>query len=322
MNARQFLRSVKRSAHLALRIERPIVLLYHRVETIPHDPWQLAVAPDRFARQIALLQRHRNVVPMSWLASEIAAGRRPRRAAAITFDDGYSDFVRNAVPVLDAAGCPATMFVTTGPVEAGTGYWWDLLSRIILESPALPERIVIDIEGTRHEFDGAGQDRAHRDALLSQLHAQLRAIDAARRDEILRDLAEATGTDYASPARDRAMSPGDVASLAESGLIEIGAHTVTHPTMTMLPATEQEREVSESRQWCEDWTGRPIAGFAYPFGDVDDGARASVRASGLSYACTTFPHVVFRGASPFAIPRLFVGNWDEAEFRARVLSHG
>src|SRR3954452_13037923 len=107
MRIRPALRMLSLAARQIIRSERPIVLLYHRVETLAADPWQLAVTPGRFARQIALLRHRRRVVPLSWLAGELAAGRLPRRAAALTFDDGYGDVFRNALPILKAEQCPA-----------------------------------------------------------------------------------------------------------------------------------------------------------------------------------------------------------------------
>src|SRR5438105_34157 len=81
-------------------MQRPIVLLYHRVANLASDPWHLAVSPERFAVQIEILARERTIVPMTWLAKKLRDGRLPRRAAAITFDDGYADVFHNALPVL------------------------------------------------------------------------------------------------------------------------------------------------------------------------------------------------------------------------------
>ncbi len=302
----------------ALRAERPIVLMYHRVETLAVDPWMLAVAPSRFARQIAILGQIRRIVPLSWLAAEIAAGRRPRRTAAVTFDDGYADVFRNARPVLEAAGCPATVFVTTGAVEASSGFWWDVLSRIVLQMPRLPDLLKVDTGGSRREFP-VGEDRV---SLLAELHAALRPLAPEVRNEALDQLAVAAGTDAGSRPGDLAMTPDELHSIAAGGLIEIGAHTVTHPALTNLTAVEQEREIRGSRRRCEELCGRAVSGFAYPFGDVDAACRIVVGAAGLSHACTTEPQAVRRGTDPLAIPRLLAADWDEDTFRREVLAHG
>jgi len=302
----------------AVGAERPLVLMYHRVETLDSDPWQLAVAPSRFARQIEILGESRHIVPLSWLAAEIAAGRQPRRTAAVTFDDGYGDVFRNARPVLEAEGCPATVFVATGAVDSALGFWWDVLARIVLETPRLPERLGFDVTDVRHDIS-VGEDRT---ALLASLHTLLRPVAASAREDALCGLAAVAGTDADGRRRDLAMTSDEVRTLATGGLIEIGAHTVTHPPLTSLPAAVREWEVRESRRRCEELSGRPVTGFAYPFGDFDAASTAAVRAAGLSHACTTEPRAVHARGDPFAIPRLLAADWDEAAFRREVLAHG
>ena len=132
--------------------------MYHRVERLSVDPWQLAVPPDRFAEQIRLLAASRTIVPLSWLAARIAAGRPPRHAAAVTFDDGYIDVFQKARPILEAAGCPATVFIATGALGSPAGFWWDILARIILELPALPDALEVDLPGARHRIVVSGKD--------------------------------------------------------------------------------------------------------------------------------------------------------------------
>lgn len=322
MRLNRRIRQVAAGVRHALHIERPIVLMYHRVERLTIDPWQLAVPPERFAAQVALLAAERTVVPFSWLASEIAKGRLPRNAAAITFDDAYADVFRNARPVLEAAGCPATVFVTTGAVGSPAGFWWDILARVLLRSPHLPEVLDFTLEGQHHRLRVSSNDEAERSALLAQVYALLRPAAPDARREVLAGLADASGTDADPRPADLAMTEEEVSALAAGGVIEIGAHSVTHPPMTSLPRHDQVREAAESRRRCAEMAGRPVTTFAYPYGDFDATSAAVVAEAGLSCACTTEPRAVHRGADRFAIPRLLAADWDEDGFRREVLAHG
>jgi peptidoglycan/xylan/chitin deacetylase (PgdA/CDA1 family) len=261
----------------------------------------------------------RTVVPLSWLAARLAAGRLPRHTAVVTFDDGYVDVWREARPVLEAAGCPATVFVTTGAVDAGTGFWWDVLARVVLESAVLPERIAFTLGGPSHVVETAAQDRG---ATLATLHGLLRAAGPAHRDQALAEIATCVGADSSHRADDRAMNAEEVASLAATGLIEIGAHTLTHPAMTDLTPAEQAHEAAASRSRCEELTGRAVTTFAYPYGDHDEHSIAAVRAAGLACACTTVNRDVRRGEDLHALPRVLVADWDRDAFREQVLAHG
>ncbi|MEJ1156752.1 polysaccharide deacetylase family protein [Prosthecomicrobium sp. N25] len=316
-----------RAAALARRIrlligaERPIVLMYHRVETLQVDPWRLAVAPDRFARQIALLSRRRRVVPLSWLAGELAAGRLPRHVAAVTFDDGYADLYRNALPVLAAARCPATVFVTTGATDRPDGFWWDALTRLVLETPVLPPRLDLAAGGLR-VAGAVPEDPAGRGALLAAIHGPLRVAGEAARRDAMAALHDWAGLAPEPRPRDRAMTSAEIAAMAASGWVEIGGHTVTHPSLPALSPEAAAAEVREGRECCRALSGQPVTGFAYPFGDQDPAVRAAVREAGFGHAVTTVAAPARAGTDPLAIPRLLAADWDEETFAQEVLRHG
>lgn len=316
------LKTLSRLARQIIGSERPIVLMYHRVEALAVDPWQLAVTPARFARQIALLRRRRRVVPLSWLAEQLAAGRLPARVAALTFDDGYSDVFRNALPILEAEQCPATVFLTTGAIGSGVGFWWDQLSRIVYETPSLPDVLRLTLSGKVHLYR-LSPDRGTpvRDTLHARLHALLKPLEAAARQDAVDRIAEWAGAERERRERDLPMSFDELATLTSTELIDVGAHTVSHQSMPLLSACDLEREVNDSRYTCEEMTGRRVTGFAYPYGDYDVASIAAVRAAGFTHACTTVNRAARSGDDLLAIPRVLVADWDEAAFRQKVLAH-
>ena len=74
--------------------------------------------------------------------------------------------------------------------------------------------------------------------------------------------------------------------------IEIGAHSVSHPRLSRLTAAQVEREIADSQARLEDAVGRPVRGFAYPFGDappaaVDVVARRFDAGFGITLAWAT-----------------------------------
>lgn len=95
------------------------VLLYHDVvRGTPANPWQINV--DDLARDLDAVLASGRLVQT---ATELDAALRARPVAdaprcAVTFDDGYASFVDLALPLLAARGLPATLFVTTGTLDA------------------------------------------------------------------------------------------------------------------------------------------------------------------------------------------------------------
>ena len=76
----------------------PWILMYHSVAVEEEDPYQLTVSPERFAEQIAWLHsRGRRGVSVRELMRARAHGRDDK-LVGLTFDDGYADFARYAVP--------------------------------------------------------------------------------------------------------------------------------------------------------------------------------------------------------------------------------
>ena len=66
------------------------------------------------------------------------------------------------------------------------------------------------------------------------------------------------------------LSPDEVTQLADGGLIEVGAHSKTHPVFSRLTEAEQWSEINASKIYLEEILGKPVAGFSYPYGGRAD----------------------------------------------------
>ena len=232
------------------------VLLYHRVARAAVDPWGLAVSPERFAEQLDLMCRRMYPMSLGAFASARVAGALPRNAIAVTFDDGYVDNLHTALPLLSRYGVPATVFLATGYL--GRTFWWDEVQRLVLGPHSLPGSLVLRgrlRDGTPAVFDpalrptvrGPRDDtidhgwraefgaRDGRQAVFLDLWAWCADLTPDTRDAALAALAACVELtpDARAP---RAMTADEVRALATSGLVEIGAHTVTHPMLSRLDA--------------------------------------------------------------------------------------
>jgi peptidoglycan/xylan/chitin deacetylase (PgdA/CDA1 family) len=103
-----------------------LILMYHRIEEIPHDaayPMNF-VRPAQFQDQLAALTDwgYRSVTIGDWLAYRDRQEVLPRRPVIVTFDDGYRSVLDHAWPLLRANGFQATTFLVTGQI-GGTNAW-------------------------------------------------------------------------------------------------------------------------------------------------------------------------------------------------------
>jgi peptidoglycan/xylan/chitin deacetylase (PgdA/CDA1 family) len=308
----------------------PVILMYHRVASLAIDPWHLAVRPDVFAEQMRELSASRSVVPMTWLARELREGRVPFDTAAITFDDGYADVLHNAKPILEKYDCPATMFLTTRAVSDPRVFWWDVLARIVLETDEVPGVLKLDMLGQTHIWSVETRRRARRepsdglsrDDLHMALYPLIRALEPSYRLEVLARLAEWARTGSTPHHDDRPMTADEVRELISPDLIELGAHSLSHPLLSTLSPSEIEFEIVESRRECQEFVNAKVAGLAYPYGDCNETVIRVAENAAFDYAVDTRSRPVTLqddATRLFSLPRIQVCSWPKREFRQKVL---
>jgi len=103
--------------------QKIVVLLYHRVNDDMRD--SLTVGIEQFDQQMALLRSRYSVVSIADIVTDQIPRNTRRPVIAVTFDDGYLDNYRHAVPVLLRHGIPAAFFVSTGVIGGTQGFAHD-----------------------------------------------------------------------------------------------------------------------------------------------------------------------------------------------------
>ena len=109
-------------------LDAGLILCYHNV-VAPGDDRRggggLHLAVDRFERQMRWLAAHYHLVSLSEFHDRLTARTSLRSVAAVTFDDGYAGVFTYALPMLDALGIPATVFVVAHAVGRSAAFPWD-----------------------------------------------------------------------------------------------------------------------------------------------------------------------------------------------------
>jgi peptidoglycan/xylan/chitin deacetylase (PgdA/CDA1 family) len=154
--------------------ERLPVLCYHHVgEKLPQSWPLLTVSPEVFRRQIEWLAEHgyTGIHAADWLAWIERGTALPEKPILITFDDGYSDLVDKAIPVLEEFGFKATIFIVSQHIGAAST--WDA-------ALGHPSRPLMTAEQVRECPSHGIEIGAH-----SRTHPDLRTLtDTALRTEL------------------------------------------------------------------------------------------------------------------------------------------
>ena len=311
-----------------------IILMYHRVTELANDPHLLAVTPKHFAEHLDVIRAHGVPMCLQDLVRSLQQGRVPARAVAITFDDGYADNLYHAKPLLARYDIPATVFVTAGQVGRRREFWWDELDRLLLQPGTLPPVLQLRLNGSvrewrleesgtytveeyqhdRHWHVECRDDPGPRQRVFRGLFDLLYLLPSAQRWTILDALtAWAEAPPIPRPSH-QTLTSEEAVRLAEGDLMEIGAHTMTHPVLAALPLLEQRQEIQESKARLEALVGHAVVSFAYPHGSSTPETAASVGEAGFVCACSSHPDAVFRRADRLQLPRLGVRDWDGERF--------
>ena len=310
-----------------------LILMYHRVAEVSPDPWGLCVTPQHFAEHLEVLRSCGRPLPLQELADELATDSVSDRAVVVTLDDGYADNLHNGMPLLCQYDVPATVFITSGCIDSVNEFWWDELERLILHSRELPETLDLNINQITHHWelpnskDGNSDSsdrfsdwrawnvpRHPRTSLYRSLWRLLRPLREDARQEVRQQLRAWAGAALTMRPTHRPLRHDEVVDLAGEELIEIGAHTVTHPMLPTLLPDEQLEEIQDCKADLEEMIGSVVTQFSYPYGSFSEETRAIVQNCEFTCACSTQARRVPAGANRFALPRVQVHDWGGEQF--------
>ena len=286
------------------------VLIYHRALAAPDPILHDEIDAATFERHMKLLADEFNVLPLSEACARLARGNLPARAACITFDDGYADNERIALPILKRLGLPATFFVATGFSDGGIMFNDVVIETVRRAPPGMHDLSALGLG--KHGLDDNTSRRTAIDALIGQL--KYRTIE--EREALIERLPDAMRSTL---PRSPMMSPEQIRRLRDEGM-EIGGHTVNHPILASIGDEQARAEIVGGKRRLEEITGAPVTLFAYPNGKPGRDYHARhvelVREAGFSAAVSTIPGVASRGSELFQLPRF--SPWDRNPRRLGV----
>src|SRR5262245_12299610 len=261
---------------------RLLVLAWHNVDPTWCFPASGGAGARGLERQLAFLARRGNVVPLADGLRALDRGDPlPRRAVALTFDDGYADQLELAAPMLARLGLPATFFLVPGLLDGTARPWWELLAWTFTRSA----RDSVVWEGRTVGLRDDGQRRRSLAIVLEELKRR----DHLARDAALDELSERCAPDGKLEEHASFLSWDGARRLVRLGFT-VASHSHHHAILADESAPVQERDLMLSRQRLEEELEVPVRLLAYPNGKQPDYSQATVaaaRGAGYSHALTT-----------------------------------
>ncbi|MCG9584106.1 polysaccharide deacetylase family protein [Vibrio tubiashii] len=102
------------------------------------------------------------------------------------------------------------------------------------------------------------------------------------------------------------MNAQELKALSESGYVEIGGHTVSHPHLNTLSPDMQEAEIKNNKDELENLLSKPLTSFAYPYGSLDVDSKKITEKLGYQFAVATDSGPNAAHQDPYHIRRIAV----------------
>ena len=282
--------------------DRARVLMYHDF-CGDGEADATAVSIQNARRQLEYLTRNFRVMPLRDLTEELDSGTGIRNAVALTIDDGRRNFYEFFFPLLKEFGIPATFYVVTSFIDGKDWIWTDKVLWLAQQKSTSEELL----PGKINEFF----------TLLNRLSPQLR-------DQRITDLAARMKISIPElpPQRFAPCSWAELREMVQSGLVEIGSHTLTHAILSSITDDQSWEELTKSRARIEEQVGQRVYSFCFPNGTLQDyrpNQIGQIRAAGYSSSVIASFGMLGNGADPYQIQRIGISGKTDALSFAKYL---
>lgn len=118
------------------------------------------------------------------------------------------------------------------------------------------------------------------------------------------------------------LSWDQIKEMQNSGLIEIGSHTINHVNLKELSLKELRKEIFESKKILEARLGNKIKFISYPGGAFDERVKKMVKLAGYQAGFTTDPGEKFPNDDIFALKRVRISRSSDNLLVFRIYTSG
>lgn len=260
---------------------------------------------EQLEEQVRFLRHHFKILSLGSIVARLQAGIPPEPySMAVTVDDAYADFGELAYPVFRRHGIPVMLYVVSEFAGGHIWLWWDAIRYLLMNACQGKYRIRV----ANRLVAVSLADTVSRETAWHTLADIGLILAPEERDQYILDLQASFSVPLpVSPVREfAALDWGELRAL-DPELVEIGAHTRTHPILSRCSTERITEEVAGSKKAIEAQLGREIRAFCYPNGqwpDVDERCLAAVREAGYDSAVMACGTMVHKDSNLYALERM------------------
>ncbi|MEQ8802218.1 polysaccharide deacetylase family protein [Haliea sp.] len=280
----------------------------------------LYMSAGKFQRRMELLKTlGYPVISLTDALAKLGSEELPKGTTVITIDDGWYSTYLHMLPVLQAHGYPATIYLTTyycynqAPViDVALQYCFHQIDPDLCPLVHIPEY------GLGPLPTGTGVERSLALAAASEVSAELDSD--ATRQRFLQSVCHQTAANYDLLSAERwfhLMTPAEIKDAADKCMtVELHTH---HHRITHRGEDCLKQELALNNECIKAITRRDPMHFCYPSGRFSPAVWPALSEAGIASATTTEIGLVDSESAIYALPRILDGqNVSELEFEAEM----
>lgn len=250
--------------------KRPLVLAFHGIFD---GPKKLGVYPPTFIhvddlneKLIYIKKKYHVLSPQQFLIHIDQNSPFPKHSVLVTFDDGYENYMRLAVPLLQQHNIKSIVFIPSKYIEENKPFWYDVIWLFFKYGQERYKLEIMDMMKISNLSYGI--------SLVNQALSKLKRMLPQQRDNILEKVMERLPLEKSNFKAilkcSYPMTLTELKNLLKSEGTTFGGHTHTHTILTVLSDNNAEQEIRENKKRLEEYVGEPCHFFAYPNGGAED----------------------------------------------------
>jgi len=231
----------------------------------------------------------------------------PKKAFAITFDDGFMNNYSVAAPILAEMRIPATFYISTGMVDANAMTWIDRIEFCFEYNNSI-DKIKLPWETTARRLITRGDQIA----VLDEIRRYVKSYKEIDQDRFVSFVYSEFGAKIVSQSDDpldRKLTWDQVSELDAHELFTVGGHAHNHEILSFLSQSELHRIVTTSLAYLMEKAGVKSIHYSYPEGLLycySAPVISELKSNGIKICPTAIDGTNPSGCDPFHLKRIFL----------------
>ncbi len=293
------------------------ILMYHGIDKKQDTRYnQRFFSQANFEKQITDLKKHCHILTYSDFANRRFSNQKPN--VLLTFDDGYANNYRYALPVLDKYNVHAVYFITgVGSLEKKI-LWADAMD--IVSSHA-KEGCRITINSNEFIFRKTDFIQPESGILLKKYIKDSKTAGYSEKEELVSQLLAIYDFTKTAGLQDywQLMTDEEIYKTSLSKNITIGSHGFYHNNLGSLSNEDAVSEVLLSKKYLENITQKEVATIGFPDGSYTELLNDSLLKEGFANQFLVDYKTDDAGTRDFTFARYglypFMGNNNEILYK-------